>query len=40
MKKLTRIKLYDGTFKVYQMSSHLPKAKAALKDGKVASVLA
>ena len=28
MKTLVRIKLYDGPFKVYQMSSHLPKAKA------------
>ena len=28
MTTLVRIKLYDGPFKVYQMSSHLPKAKA------------
>ena len=28
MKTLVRIILYDGPFKVYQMSSHLPKAKA------------
>jgi len=27
MLTLTRVKLYDGPFEVYRMSSHLPKAK-------------